>query len=51
MTTKSFNPVLINGYAGPMVDVVHINSEGILCGSYNGAEIPEYDEEDIFGNN
>ena len=48
MATKLFNPALINGYASPVVDVININSEGILCGSYNGAEIPKYDDEDIW---
>ena len=48
-TINSIPYKLPDGYHNPLVNVIHIKNEGILCGSFQGAEIPKYDEEDIFG--
>lgn len=51
MNINLFKYKLSDGYVSPEVDVIHIKNEGVLCGSFPGAEIPKYDEEDVFGNN
>jgi len=39
-------------YSSPQVRIICIEMfSSPLCGSFTGAEIPKYDEEDIFGNN
>jgi hypothetical protein len=39
-------------YNSPQVEIIcKVLFQGPLCGSFQGAEIPKYDEEDIFGNN
>ena len=35
-------------YERPVVDAIDIESQGPLCGSYNGAEIPGYGDEDVW---
>ncbi len=38
-------------YNSPQVKIIcNVLFQGPLCGSFQGAEIPKYDEEDIFGN-
>lgn len=51
MNINLFKYKLSDGYVSPEIDVIHIKNEGVLCGSFPGAEIPKYDEEDVFGNN
>ena len=46
--TKLFNQDLPKGYERPSAKSVEFNSEGVLCGSYNGAHIPEYADEDVW---
>lgn len=48
MNTKLFNQDLPKGYESPSAKSVEFNSEGVLCGSYNGAQIPGYGEEDVW---
>ena len=47
MNTQLFKQILTEGYSSPDVEVIHIKGEGILCDSF--AQIPEYDEEDVWG--
>ena len=51
MNTKLFNEELTKGYSSPDVNAVEFNIEGILCGSFDGAKIPEYGDEDIWADN
>ena len=48
MNTKLFNQDLPKGYERPSAKSVEFNSEGVLCGSYNGAHIPGYGDEDVW---
>lgn len=49
MKVKLFEQDLAEGYSSPYVEVTHVKGEGILCGSF--AQIPEYGEEDVWGDN
>ena len=51
MNTKLFNQDLTSGYVSPDVMMLHIKAEGVLCGSFNGAQIPGYGDEDIWADN
>ena len=46
MNTELFKQDLAEGYSSPYVEVIHIKNEGVLCGSFNGAQIPGYGEVD-----
>ena len=46
MNTELFKQDLAEGYSSPCVEVTHVKSEGVLCGSFNGAQIPGYGEVD-----
>lgn len=35
-------------YERPVVYAVDIESQGPLCGSYDGAQIPRYEDEDVW---
>ena len=48
MNTELFKQDLAEGYSSPYVEVTHVRSEGILCGSFEGAQIPGYDDEDVW---
>lgn len=48
MNTKLFNQDLIMGYISPDIKTIHIKTEGVLCGSFNGAHIPGYGDEDVW---
>jgi hypothetical protein len=48
MDRKPF--IMTKDYSSPQVGIICIELfQGPLCGSFQGAEIPKYDEEDIFG--
>ena len=51
MNTKLLKQDLAEGYSSPYVEVIHIKSEGFLCGSFQGSEIPKYDDEDVWEDN
>ena len=48
MNTKLFNQDLAKDYISPNVNAFHISPEGVLCGSFNGAHIPGYGDEDVW---
>ena len=48
MNTKLFNQDLAKDYISPNARTFHILTEGVLCGSYNGAQIPGYGDEDVW---
>ena len=35
-------------YERPVVDAIDIDVNGPLCGSYDGAQIPGYEDEDVW---
>ena len=51
MNTKLFNQNLTTDYISPKVEMLHTMAEGVLCGSFNGAQIPGYGDEDIWSDN
>lgn len=47
MNTELFKQDFAEGYSIPYVEVIHIKTETVLCGS-NNAQIPEYGDEDVW---
>ena len=48
MNIKLFKHALTDGYVSPAVNSIHFQGEGVLCGSFEGAQIPGYGEEDVW---